>query len=110
MRKHGWRSKAALQRAIDELLQTGFIVRTRLGGRNRAALYAITWLSINECGGKLDVRPTGPLQLWKDQYKDERGDYVLAGGNKVAAPQASQVAPPVDQSTTETKPIAPRLG
>lgn len=58
MKKKGWKSKDTLYRAVRELESAGFILRTRQGGMNRANLFAITWFEINECGGKLDVRPT----------------------------------------------------
>jgi hypothetical protein len=37
------------------------------GGKNKASLYALTFLRINECGGKLDIDETlTPSDLWKD--------------------------------------------
>jgi hypothetical protein len=54
----GWRSSDTLDRSLKELLHYGFITLTRQGGRNSANLYAITWQSIDECGGKLDCRAT----------------------------------------------------
>jgi len=63
----GWRSKDQLSKAIAELLERGWIVVTRLGEKRRTpTLYAVTWLGIDECGGKLDVRPNPvPSNLWK---------------------------------------------
>lgn len=58
MEKYGWRSKDTLYRAIREAEGTGFILRTRQGGLNKCNLFAITWQSIDECGGKLDVNST----------------------------------------------------
>ncbi len=58
MQKRGWRSRDTLNRAEKELLKAGFIQKTRQGGRNRCNLYAVTWLRINECDGKLDVSET----------------------------------------------------
>ncbi len=58
MEKCGWRSKDTLFRAIKEAEETGFILRTRQGGLNKCNLFAITWHSIDECGGKLDVNST----------------------------------------------------
>ena len=54
----GWHSKGTLSRAIKELIDKGFIELTRQGGKNRCSLYAVTWRSIDECKGKLDVRET----------------------------------------------------
>ena len=56
MRTRGWKSKDTLKRALDELLAAGFIELTRQGGLHCPNLYALTWLPIDECGGKLDVR------------------------------------------------------
>lgn len=58
MRSKGWKSKATLYRALNELEAAEFILRTRQGGMNRANLFALTWFPIDECSGKLDVRPS----------------------------------------------------
>jgi hypothetical protein len=54
MATHGWKSKGTLQDAKRELLDAGWIICTRQGGKNRCSLYAVTWLPIDECDGKLD--------------------------------------------------------
>jgi hypothetical protein len=61
MKERGFCSKATLARAIQELVAAEMITLTRQGHfiRNKASLYALTWLKIDECGGKyLDVPPT----------------------------------------------------
>lgn len=58
MSKRGWKSRDTLTRALGELTESGFILKTRQGGRRKCSLYAVTWLAINECGGKLDMAPT----------------------------------------------------
>ena len=58
MRKRGWRSEDTLNRALTGLLYTGFIIRTRQGGKHKCSLFAVTWLPIDDCAGKLDIRPT----------------------------------------------------
>jgi hypothetical protein len=58
MSKRGWKSRDTLDRALLELIEAGFILKTRQGGRRKCSLYAVTWLAIDECGGKLDVPPT----------------------------------------------------
>lgn len=66
MQKRGWKSKGTLNRAIKELLETGFIETSRQGGRHRCSLYALTFYPIHECGGKLDILPTNkPTSLWR---------------------------------------------
>lgn len=58
MKKMGWKSRSSLFKAKNELLEVGFIIVTRQGGRNMPTLFAITWKEINECNGKLDIKPT----------------------------------------------------
>lgn len=48
----GWNSPGTLNRAIKQLLKDGWIVTTRCGGRNRCALFALTWWPIDPCEGK----------------------------------------------------------
>ena len=66
MKKRGWKSSDQLNRAKKELVRSGLVVVSRQGGLNKASLYALTWFSIDECNGKLDIRPTivAPHQ-WK---------------------------------------------
>lgn len=55
MAQRGFRSPATLHNAKLELLAHGLICETRKGGYpNKASLYALTWLALDECGGKLD--------------------------------------------------------
>ena len=69
MSKCGWRSKDTLYKARDVLVDKGFIVQTRQGGKHQCSLYAVTWLTIDECKGKLDCRPTrAPLGYWKQGH------------------------------------------
>ncbi|MBO6811714.1 MULTISPECIES: hypothetical protein [Marinobacter] len=70
MREKGWRSKGTLHKSLNNLLEAGLIEQTRQGGKNRCSLYAVTWRAIDECKGKLDVRPTrSPSGLWKEPIK-----------------------------------------
>ena len=68
MSPRGWRSRDTLGRALRELLQSGFIVKTRQGWRRVPCLYGVTWKGIDECGGKLDM-PANPVPLntWKQK-------------------------------------------
>jgi hypothetical protein len=66
MQDRGWNSKGTLFRSIKELLEAGFIETSRQGGRNRCSLYALTFYAIDDCNGKLDIRPTtSPTSLWR---------------------------------------------
>lgn len=73
MRKRGWKSRDTLDLAEKDLVRAGIIELTRQGGLNCCNLYALTWLAIDECGGKLDVPPTRvPSGLWKRAHLSEK--------------------------------------
>ena len=63
MKEHwGFRSPETLNKAKQELLRCNMIIETRAGRFQNpgsyCSLYALTWLPVDECGGKLDVKPT----------------------------------------------------
>jgi hypothetical protein len=72
MKKQGWKSKQTLFLAMDELKHYGWVVRTRIGGLNKNPnLYAITFHSIDECNGKLDIKATKiPSGDWKNKAEE----------------------------------------
>jgi hypothetical protein len=71
----GWRSRDTLARALRELRGAGLIEMARQGGLHRCSLYALTWLAIDECNGKLDVPATRvPSGLWKASAPTEKQD------------------------------------
>jgi hypothetical protein len=73
MRPLGWNSRATLAYAIADALRFGMIEKTRQGGLHVCSLYALTWLPIHECGGKLDVSPTRvPSGLWQQPPPNEQ--------------------------------------
>lgn len=83
MRLYGWTSQGSVHDALTELLALGFIEQTRQGGRNKCSLYAVTWYSIDECGGKLDVKPTkAPSNLWKPENADKIDPRFVEAWNK----------------------------
>ena len=66
MGKKGWTRGQTISIAVRELIHYGLIEMTRQGGLHRASLYAVTWLAIDFCKGKLDVPETNlPSSLWK---------------------------------------------
>jgi len=70
LRPRGWRSKATLHNALKELRESGLVVQTRQGSLHQCSLYALGWLAIDDCGGKLDMQPTTrPLNRWLDPIK-----------------------------------------
>ena len=61
--QHGFRSKATLTHAIQELLDANLITRTRQGyfqnPGGQCALFAVNWYAIHECQGKkLELKQT----------------------------------------------------
>ena len=67
LKHRGWRSSGTLAKALEALKRDEWIITTRHGGRNRCALYAITWWPVDACEGKgLEVRPeTSPSNAWQ---------------------------------------------
>jgi len=66
LNKRGWKSKGTVNRAIKELIAHGWIIVSRQGGRNQCSLYALSFQAIDECKGKLDIKPTTTsLGYWK---------------------------------------------
>lgn len=88
MRARGWRSKDQLAKALDELIDKGWLMITRQGGRNIPMLYAVTFMAIDACGGKLDTQPTtSPPHLWKRP--------LVYSAPVISLPRSTgQVAPP----------------
>ena len=70
MQKRGWKSNDQLFKARKELLDRGLILTSRQGGRNKASLFALTCLQIDDCQGKLDTPSTDVAphnwKLWSD--------------------------------------------
>ena len=84
MKKRGWRSRDQLDKARKELLERGFIVKTRQGGRNKCSLFAVTFFAIDECNGKLEVPATSTATgEWKlDSHALDTGHIDTRGGLK----------------------------
>ena len=66
MQRRGWKSKDTLNKALKELRLCDWLETTRQGGRHKPTLYAVTFIAIDSCGGKLDVLATAsPRGSWK---------------------------------------------
>ncbi|WP_445362787.1 hypothetical protein ACJJIQ_19510 [Microbulbifer sp. ANSA003] len=65
MGSRGWTSNSTLRRALKALIDVDLVMLTRQGGLNKCSLYAFTWLPIDECAGKLEVKHTAapPIPL-----------------------------------------------
>ena len=95
MQARGWTSKSTLKRALDGLLESGLIIKTREGWfqgqhSSRCALYAVTWLGIDVCPGKdLDLKANPrPLRTFTMDNKNStcskvRAELVHKVGRKV---------------------------
>lgn len=60
MKLRGWKSTHTLLAAKKDLMSAGLIEETRKGARpNKASLYAVTWQTLDDCNGKLDITSAG---------------------------------------------------
>jgi hypothetical protein len=66
--KRGWRSAATLDKAKKELVKKKWLILTRQGGRNKCSLFAVSWLPVDECNGKIEY-PSESIasDLWKTE-------------------------------------------
>lgn len=76
MKPRGIGSHTTLGKAIDELIEANWIIRTRTGRftnpGGRCALFALTWHPIDECPNKdLEVNPTitPPRKLTLEKFR-----------------------------------------
>jgi hypothetical protein len=68
MKPRGWKSEDTLSKAKKELIESGLVVETRKGARpNKASLYALTWLALDQ-HPKLDMtQKTFPRGKWRER-------------------------------------------
>ena len=65
MKKRAWKSQDTLAKAKKELLDKGWLIQTRQGGRNRCSLFAFSFIKIGDFGSKLEIGPTeSPPNDW----------------------------------------------
>jgi len=107
MEKRGWKSKSQLDKARKELLEKGFIVLTRQGGRNKCSLYAITWKPIDECNGKLDRKSdVVSLGWWKKGYNPELQE---SSEKLISVPRIQAQCTPHIGPVSDDEPTLPRI-
>ncbi len=74
MEEFGMCSRRQIFAAVKILEEQGLVVMTRQGGRNRCNLYAVTWLGIDYCDGKLDIPerkvPTNEWRRWRPKQPE----------------------------------------
>lgn len=81
MKNRGW-SKATLHRSLKELIETGFVVVTRQGWKQRGkpTLLAVTWNGIDQAAVEYDdgIKESGqPLSYWCKHPGTWRNEPVL---------------------------------
>lgn len=91
MQQRGWKSRDTLRKALVELLEHGLLELTRQGGRHKCSLYAVTWLPIDECDGKLDVRPTTVASgQWRKWPGNKKSFEKQIGGTQTVSQRPAQ--------------------
>ena len=74
----GWVSQGTVHRAKHELLDAGFLVCTRHGGKNLCSLYAITWEPVDTIERvRLEVAPERVAShLWRKPCSEKGSDLL----------------------------------
>ncbi|MBV6847564.1 hypothetical protein KWH29_19785 [Xanthomonas campestris pv. paulliniae] len=67
LRTRGWRSQGTVQDAKRELLESGWIVETRKGGKHLCSLFAISYYAIDESEKHGETATTLPPNLWRQK-------------------------------------------
>lgn len=86
--KRGWNSRQTISRAVTELLAAKLIVKTREGKftnpGGQCALYALAWVQIHDCDGKLEVAPTStpPRKFSLEAIKTPSPEHGLGSVHK----------------------------
>jgi hypothetical protein len=88
----GWTSRDQVYKALQELLDRGFAIKTRQGGRSQCCLYALTIWAIDECKGKLDVSATRVASnAWKSFSVVRQADQPIPPHGRAKAKYAENV-------------------
>ena len=73
MKKRGFNSASKLDRCKKELIASRFILLTRQGGLNQCSHFAVSWLPIDECKGKLEIAAErNASHAWKNSAVQSR--------------------------------------
>lgn len=65
LKGRGWKSQGTVQRAKQELLELGWIIETRKGGKHKCGLYALSYYPIDASEKHLEPPTTVAPDLWK---------------------------------------------
>ncbi len=69
LRDRGWKSQGTVARAKQELLEAGWIIETRKGGKHKCSLYALSYYPIDESEKHLEPPTVVAPHLWKQEGK-----------------------------------------
>lgn len=101
LKPRGWRSSDTVGNAQRELRHYGLLVLTRQGGLHGPSLYAVTWQAIDDCSGKLEMRPTQkPPGDWKQSREvfkrppKKRNATPPSGAERTAIRRSRPTKPP----------------
>lgn len=110
LKQHGWRSKATIWRAANELRRVGFIIRTRQGGLHECNLYAVTWHKVDECihrdtGQHKHAYPAGFKQPggWRDGDKPLDPPEQKRNARSKCVPSSSECVPTEEALSTHAE-------
>lgn len=65
LKDRGWRSQGTVADAKRELLDAGWIIETRKGGRHLCSLYALSWYPIDASDKHLEPPTATAPNLWQ---------------------------------------------
>jgi hypothetical protein len=98
-----WRSRSKAKRAMDWLVENGWIVKTKQGGLGIGPdLFAVTWWAVDECKGKHDYPvESKPSHLWmKNKTPDLNQVRAVPESGTAIAPEPPKIGPVVPESGT----------
>lgn len=109
MKNRGFKSKATLDKALKVLLGSKLITLTRVGRFTNpggvCALYALSWIEIHECRGKLDVAPTRtPMRRFSEELSILKRTPQPASNKPRGTKNPVQKLHPVAPETVPTSP------
>jgi hypothetical protein len=100
MRPRGFKSADLLRKARNELINAGWIMVTRQGGKHAPSLYALTFQNIDQCKGKLDIAAGPARHLWKRENAHHRELVTVTS----APGEVTKRRPPVHRSADYRRP------
>jgi hypothetical protein len=100
-----WSSRSKAKRAMDYLIENGWIVKTKQGGLGIGPdLFAVTWWQVDDCKGKHDYPvESRPSHLWmKNKTPDPNQVRGVPESGTAIAPETPKIGPVVPESGTRS--------